>query len=619
LCLLREGIEDRGERRGTKIEREDVPVYASEDCMTAGTRLRKVRLTQDLRDRWRRYCAASGIGGRYADYRWEHWTGDKEVTPYVAERDGEDMGWIFYREAHSTIEGLIVKEERAREGIEAIMVDALVAKESLVSAEILESDTKKYHTLINYGFRPTKSFSSGGFDLLGMDLSIAAYMEKARGWRPARQYEKSERVAVERVRGERTHDEIKSSLLKLIHDLGGLEAFITKGDIVVVKPNVVADHGLRNGLYQGGVVTDLGLLRALIEILLTRAGRVIVAEGSSINRAETTKLFAHYGYDRLVEIDPHRVSLVDLNRDKLVRKSVPGGKRMLFREIPVTLEEADTIINLPVMKTHFAALVSLSIKNLQGAIPPLEKYMSHYFGLWQNLVNIHHLVKPKLHIVDGLAAQEGFGPVYGSSKTTNLIIGGTNPVAVDAVTTRIMDLDPAFSPPVYLAYMQGLGPLEPEKIITIGAPIEEVITPLKEADLDLSNGENLKVHAESACPGCKGYLHYVLYKLRRPDPAHPGTLLIDRPFEKRVNLFLGPVTQAEPNPNEANIFLGTCQRHHAAMGKHLPGCPPHAEVLMKGVFSLYPDIKRPAYADESAEDKLEKMLERLLKESEGEH
>lgn len=608
-----------GVLREGKIEREDVPIYAPGDCMTTGTRLKKGRLTRDLRDRWRRYCASSGIGGGYADYRWEHWTGDKEVAPYVAERDGEDIGWIFYREARSAIEGLLVKEERARDGIEAIMVDALVAKESLVSAEIPESDRGKYDFLVNYGFRPTRSFYGGGFDLVRMDLSIAAYMDKVRGWKPAREYEKSEQVAVERVPPERSHDGIKSGLLKLIKDLGGLEAFISKGDIVVVKPNVVADHGLRNGVYQGGVVTDLGLLMALVEILLTRAKKVIVAEGSSINRAETTKLFAHYGYDSLVDIDPTRVSLVDLNRDKLVRKSVPGGKRMLFREIPVTLEEADAIINLPVMKTHFAALVSLSIKNLQGAIPPLEKYMSHYFGLWQNLINIHHLVKPKLHIIDGLTAQEGFGPVYGSSKITNLVIGGTNPVAVDAVTTRIMGLDPTLSPPVYLAYMQGLGPLETEKIITIGAPIEEVITPVKEADLDLRSGKYLKVHADRACPGCKGYLHYVLYKLRRPDPAHPGALLIDRPFEKRVNLFLGPVTRTEPNPDEMNIFLGTCQRHHAAMGKHLPGCPPHAEVLMKGVFSLYPDIKRPAYADESAEDKLEKMLERLLEESEGEH
>ena len=361
-------------------------------------------------------------------------------------------------------------------------------------------------------------------------------------------------------------------------------------------------------------MTDVRLVRALIEILLPVAGKVTVAEGASINRAETEKLFAHYGYDRLTEIDPKRVALVDLNTDSLIRKTVPNGKRMLSREIPLTLEQADVIINLPVMKTHFAALVSLSIKNLQGAIPPLEKYMSHFFGLWQNLVNTHYLVKPKLVIVDGLTAQEDFGPVYGTPKPMNLLIGGTNPVAVDAATMRIMGLDPVLSPPVMLAYMQGLGPIEPDKIHVVGASVEEVRDAFKEAEVDVSGGQEFMVHDGRACDGCRGYLHYVLHKLRRPDPKNPERLLIDRPFEKKVNVFLGPDTEVEPNPEETNVFMGICQQHHAGMGKHLPGCPPHAEVIMKGLFGLFPDVERPRYADEHAEDKLEKMLMEVLKE-----
>jgi len=256
----------------------------------------------------------------------------------------------------------------------------------------------------------------------------------------------------------------------------------------------------------------------------------------------------------------------------------------------------------------------LSIKNLQGAIPPLEKYMSHFFGLWQNLVNIHHLVKPKLNIVDGLTAMESFGPVYGKPKPMNLLIGGANPVAVDAVTMRIMGLDPVLSPPVLFAYMQGLGPIEPEKIQVVGSSVQEVRVTFKEAEINVSGGEKFKIHDRSACDGCRGYLHYVLHKLRRPDPKNPGSLLIDRPFEKKVNVFLGPDTEAKPNPEETNVFMGVCQQHHAEMGKHLPGCPPHAEAIMKGLFGLFPDVERPRYADEHAEDKLERMLMEVLKE-----
>jgi len=583
--------------------------------MSQGITLAKGRFSKDFAERLTDYYRFAGRDGRYAESKFRDWQGDGRVVLYEAKKGAMPVGWVVYRPDSSAIEEIIVRKcEPAEERLEGAIVDALIDQESLVSAEILREDVEKYRWMIEYGFRPTHHFTRDGLPFVKMDLSIAVYLRKIKGKPPAKTYPHVEKVVVEKVPPTRTGEELKASLMNIFHTLGGMEKFVKKGQNVVIKPNVVAEHGLRDGVYYGGVVTDVRLVRALIELLLPVAGKVTVAEGSSINREQTEKQFSHYGYDKLKEIDPKRVELVDLNTDRLIRKTVPNGKRMLSREIPLTLEQADVIINLPVMKTHFAALASLSIKNLQGAIPPLEKYMSHFFGLWQNLVNIHYLVKPKLVIVDGLTAQEDFGPVYGTPKTMNLLIGGTNPVAVDATTMRIMGFDPVLSPPVMLAYMQGLGPIEPEKIHVLGASVEEVRDAFKEAEVDVNGGHEVMVHDGRACDGCKGYLHYVLHKLRRPDPKNPERLLIDRPFEKKVNVFLGPDTEVELNPEETNVFMGICQQHHAGMGKHLPGCPPHAEVIMKGLFGLFPDVDRPRYADEHAEDKLEKMLMEVLKE-----
>ncbi len=582
--------------------------------MSQGITLVKEPFSKEFAEGLTDYYRFADADGRYAEGKLRHWEGDSGVILYEAKKESKPVGWVVYRPDTSTIEEILLQEgEAAGQGLEGAIVDALIDRESLVSAEILERDAEKYRWMVEYGFRPTRSFKKDGSALFKMDLSIAVYLRKTKGKPPARSYPDVETVVVEKVPATRSAEELKASLGNIFRSLGGLERFLKKGQNVVIKPNVVADHGLREGAYQGGVVTDLGLVKALIEILLPAAGKVTVAEGASINRAETEKLFAHYGYDRLTEMDPKRVALVDLNTDRLIRKTVPMGKRMLSREIPLTLEQADVIINLPVMKTHFAALVSLSIKNLQGAIPPLEKYMSHFFGLWQNLVNIHYLVKPKLVIVDGLTAQEDFGPVYGSPKPMNLLVGGTNAVAVDATTMRIMGFDPLLSPPVMVAYMQGLGPIEPEKIQVLGASVEEVREAFKEAEVDVRGSQKFVIHDGRACNGCRGYLHYVLHKLRRPDPKNPERRIIDRPFEKPVNVFLGPDTRVEVNPEETNVFMGICQQHHAGMGKHLPGCPPHAEVIMKGLFSLFPDVERPRYADQHAEDKLEKMLIEVLK------
>ena len=580
--------------------------------MSSEIKLLKGNLSQDLKENLVRYYQILGIEWDYAGHLFKLWKDDDNIIVYNAIGKSEPIGWVVYNTHKSLVEQIMVNKDQAGKGMETLMLDALIEKESLVAVEVLRADENAYRLLLDYGFRPTRTYTSDGFDLVKLDLSTAVYLEKIAGKRPPEEYPRTETVVVEKVPPTRSHNEIKTAIMAILDSLGGLEAFVKTGQTVVIKPNVVADHGMKDGVYMGGVVTDLGLLKALVEILLPMAGKIIIAEGSSINRAETLKLFELYGYNTLIEMDPSKVSLVDLHQDELVKKAVPRGKRMLSRDIPVTFENADTIINVPVMKIHFAAIASLSVKNLQGALPPLEKYMSHYFGLWQNLVNIHHLVKPNLIIIDGPTAQENFGPVNGTPKDMNLLIGGTNAVATDAVTMRIMGLDPALSPPVRVAHMQGMGPIEPEKIRVIGASIDEVRSPFKQPRINLEGGENLVVHAESSCPGCRGYLHYVLFKLRRPDPQHPGKLLIDRPFDKKINLYLGPVTDGEPNPDETNIFLGICQQHRKDMGKHLPGCPPHTDVMMKGVFSLYPDVVLPQYADQTAEDKLEAMLKEVL-------
>ena len=562
------------------------------------------------------YVNMPGVVPSYTNARWLQWKESTGVITYLARSDGKVVGWILYNPAASTIEEILANGAEQQAKVLFPMIDELIAAQSLVSAEILASDRQKYRWLVEYGFRPTRSFTANGASFLKMDLSTSVLFERLKGREPAKVYrqkgQKKETVAIEQVPASQTYEEIKKSVEHLVNKLGGLRKFLKVGQTVVIKPNLVADHGMVNGVYRGGVVTDIRLVRALVELLLPIAGEVIIAEGSSINRSATAKMFVLYGYDKLIDLDPNKVSLVDLNADELIEKTVPGAKRMTSRKVPVTLNRADVIINVPVMKTHFAAITSLAVKSLQGAMPPLEKYMSHFFGLWQNLINIHRLVKPKLHIIDGLVGQEDFGPVSGTPKTMNLLIGGVNPVAVDAVTMRIMGIDPVTSPPVRLACMQGLGPIDPQKISIIGPSIDAVASPFKQPEINLTSGRDITIHAEHACPGCAGYLHFAVAKLRRPDPKDPTRLLIDRPFDHKVHIFLGPTIDHSLNPDETNIFLGICQQHHAEAGTHLPGCPPHAEVLLKGMYQLFPDVERPKYAAEAEEVKLERMLKETL-------
>jgi len=568
------------------------------------------KLTSALYERLKDYYQHRLLKSSFIEYQWQQWADRPGLLVYRAVQNTQDKAWIIYNAENSTIQDIIISPDDNTIHLESVL-DALIARENLVAAQIWAEDREKYLMLVDYGFRPTRSALEAGFNILKLDLSTSVLLRKLKGHKPGWEINR-EVVAVEKVSEDSQQEEIKAGLERLLQKLGGIEHFVRPGQRVVIKPNIVSEHGLRDGIYKGGIVTDPRLVKALVEILLPLAGEIIIAEGASINRSETSKMFEHYGYRKIAALDPDKISLVDLNQDEAREKAVPRGKRMVSRKIPITLETADVIISVPVMKIHFAAVVSLSIKNLQGAVPPLEKYMSHFFGLWQSLININHLVKPALIIIDGLCGQEGFGPISGTPRQMDVLIAGTNPAAVDAVATRTMGLEPEDVPTCLMAYLQGFGPMDMDDIELIGPPLEDISRPFQQPQLDLSGGKDITLHNGYACPGCRAYLHFVMSKLRKPDPMENSRLLIDRPFPNPIKVYFGPDTESEINPQSTNVFIGVCQQHHAHMGMHIPGCPPHSEALIDGIYSLFPDVEKAKYADKSEEAKLGDMLQEIL-------
>lgn len=559
---------------------------------------------------------APSPGEAYAAKRWSVLEQSSSYVCYRVVADAHPVGWVIVNRETSTIEELLPAGAYSTEQATAQLIDRVLERHKLVAALVPRSDAAQYESLKKCGFRPTRALTRDGVPMTRMDLSAAVYLQRLPQLH-IEPWKGREVVAVEKVAPAQTAGDIRQSLVNLIDKLGGLQRYVQPGQSVVIKPNLVSEHGLKDGVKKGGVVTDSRLIEALVELLSPLAGGITIAEGSSINRSETMKMFKHYGLDTIADRCPDKVRLVDLNADRCVDTAVPGGRRSAKRKIPVTLAEAGVIINMPVLKLHFAAGASLSIKNLQGAIPPLEKYKVHFFGLWQNLINTYNVIKPHLIIMDGLYGQEDFGPVSGSPRKMDVLIAGTNPVAVDTVALRIMGLTPCDSPPVIMACHEGMGPADWDHIEVRGPSLDELSCSFKRPLIDLRDGERFKIMDGGACPGCRGYLHFVLNKLRRPDPLNEKRQLIDRPLGKTVNVFIGPGLEQSINPDNHNVFMGICQQHHSDNGgTFLPGCPPHAEEIINGVFQFYRDVERPKYADQTEEAKLGEMLRAVLREQE---
>ncbi|MEI3518878.1 MAG: DUF362 domain-containing protein [Clostridia bacterium] len=73
------------------------------------------------------------------------------------------------------------------------------------------------------------------------------------------------------------------------------------------------------------------------------------------------------------------------------------------------------------------------------------------------LADLNALVRPKLHIMDGIMAMEGNGPQSGTPTPMGLILASTDPVALDAVFCHLVDLKPELVPTNVSGMEQGIG------------------------------------------------------------------------------------------------------------------------------------------------------------------
>ncbi|MDW8186314.1 MAG: DUF362 domain-containing protein, partial [Anaerolineae bacterium] len=223
------------------------------------------------------------------------------------------------------------------------------------------------------------------------------------------------------------------------------------------------------------------------------------------------------GADRIIYFD--EVETVEVE--------IPGAK--LFRKAQVfkPFLEADRVINLPKMKVHLAGTVTLGLKTWNGIIPNVhpsgQQQDVHRIDLGQKFADLYRVRKADLTLVDGIIAMEGQGPHVGTPVEMNLLIAGTDTVAVDAVCAYIMGFDPIEIPSVRIAATEGLGEADITKIEIAGVPIAEVRTFFRRPMIDPTGLiPGVHVIVQQTCPGCFANIRGALGPLQRQRHRYQG-------------------------------------------------------------------------------------------------
>jgi uncharacterized protein (DUF362 family) len=231
---------------------------------------------------------------------------------------------------------------------------------------------------------------------------------------------------------------------------------------ILIKPNyITAQHP------STGVTTDARVVEGVVKFLKEHGkDNVIIGEGSGW--VDTFEAFKVAGIDKISE--KWKVKLIDLNKDVFVEVYPPNPLTLKRVKVAKTALES-VIISVPKLKLHRLATVTLGIKNMMGALA--SKGSMHNGNLHSNIADLASVLKPSLTVIDGIIAGEGH-ETSGNPVEMDIVIAGTDPVAVDAVGAAVMGISPTEVKHLVLAEKKGLGTCRLENIEVIGEPTEKV-------------------------------------------------------------------------------------------------------------------------------------------------
>lgn len=217
----------------------------------------------------------------------------------------------------------------------------------------------------------------------------------------------------------------KANVRAALAGLGGMGKFVSKGDNVVIKPNI----GFGNVPIRTST-TDPEVVRTLAEEALNAGAKKVMVLDNPCHKANIALEIS--GIKKSIEGLQDTFAFT-VRRDNMFREvPIPKGKALKKQKVALDILEADTVINVPVAKSHGGAMVSFGLKAWMGAVKE-RKYWHVWVDLHQAIADMATIMRPKFTMVDATRALVTGGP-GGPGRVDHLktIVAGMDPVAVDA-------------------------------------------------------------------------------------------------------------------------------------------------------------------------------------------
>ncbi len=237
--------------------------------------------------------------------------------------------------------------------------------------------------------------------------------------------------------------------MKAVASMGGMERFVGKGDIVVVKPNIGWDRSPE----QAGN-TNPHVIAALVAMSFNAGAKKVKVFDLTCN--DPRRCYANSGIEKAAREKGAEIFFTDewdTVKAKFRYDSPMNGWPVLRDAL-----ECDVFINVPVVKHHGLAGLTLSMKNLMGVCAGNRGLIHQDIGA--KLVDLTDFVNPDLTIMDAYRVLVRNGPTGGDLKDVEYpktVVAATDPTLADTYASILMKVDPLSIPNIRIAKERGFG------------------------------------------------------------------------------------------------------------------------------------------------------------------
>lgn len=240
-----------------------------------------------------------------------------------------------------------------------------------------------------------------------------------------------------------------------ISTIGGIQRFISKGDVVVVKPNIGWDR-----VPKQAACTNPEVVKTIIELCIGAGAKEVKVIDNPCNPARRT-----YARSGIADAAREAGAKVLFPNPHKLKKMALHGDWLKEWEVYTDFVEADKIINVPIAKTHSLSRLTMGMKNWLGALGGNRNQLHQ--KLDQAMIDLAGFFKPILSVLDGYRILIRNGPQGGrlsDAKLFKTVVAGIDYVAVDAAGATFFDIQPQALPYLQIAHQKGLGEINLEKL-----------------------------------------------------------------------------------------------------------------------------------------------------------